>query len=1700
MAESEFAGGKKTKLKPKSTIKKFLVSRGVMTSKDQTIGTKKLEELQDQLKVVWREAADIRASMGDDRIADVISGRSVESGKMPSTVAKIGEKLKENFPTEGKPGDPDYVAGKKGSFVWLGNMHKLTDKFNELGKPYAAYIGKDTDTDKKRDADALKRRELAEKLTGYVMTMAGIKTGKEGFFKHQIGLGNAPTIDAIEYNMHIAGTPRLNWTETPFVGTFQDQSLETLLSGEQVEPGAIIDMEEQYPGVFGVTGEMSPLEPKGGWRQELIKRGISSVSGGIGILKKRIKDRFDEIIFTTNDKGEKVRNPGWDDIDLDLVYHMGHHWFWDRAKGIKKAYRWPELPGSPALNQIGGTELIFRPGIYQAMFKDRHLLTSGGMRNWYQMARKDQINILSQSRLLTGMSEPGANLGVTYNWPAGNNALSNSLLPYVTNMGLTDQEIDDIFTYPHQTTTADRLRIGTYEPRDPNNPYLTGLYGPRGGIHNGKIFLMGGMGYPMIASMYNNNIAYAADGLGPVSETQRLMRDKGAIYMDVLLMSPDVHFGNKQVWEVIEGEVQNEIDKGNIKLADMNDAIDDILSGPASFAIGSGGKDGNGKKYAAESWGSPDSPKNFKNNFASAKKKTNKDNWETMKWLFRQDSDQRIRSTFRHRLATMYQLGGKFSTSSMKWPGGVIPADLLNYIWENTVDQPNAVLNSISGIIKLDPNATGALKAVNAGVPIHPAYQYVYPGQVVATFAQPLPPEVVLMGTNPDSWINSLNQKYTALNKLDPKTGQLVQGGWPKFVPLSMGKGLSLVKEKGIESTETFAVGATDTGTRGVSRTPDRKWIFGANKDFLVAGEPKERKFGKANADGFTWYRGREYKYDRTLEIERALRAPHLDPRFHTGLSYSRLPLNQSAFALGSQRAAGTWSGKVQNWITGVFEPLGKLPGRELFMEGRRRAKGEIYKNEKAGREIYKALKDTKSPQIIYEYLTTRGASPAMIPDATERAAAQRAKLAINEIGQRLLDAGLLGQAAIEAHGDRYLPRLYLKYLLSEEDQNKIAMNQQPGDMGYLKRRRDIEAGVRELILGEVKDPAFLASKGMMTPGRDLALLDWLSWIGGNPDWVLQDNMTQWDTLGEMRKLTNDQALISELQLRDTGGRGVTGYWLKNEAQRLTDQILPTLEEGSAKEELLVRLIKRMNKKGNEVLGKEIIPSGWKKIPKSQKFGDLRGMVVRKEIYDDILGGFKAATGDESLAEQVLGDTGAMGKFNRFWKWSKVSANPPSWVRNFVSNMILMNLAGVPLYKLPGLFISGVRAIKNNDTAYQIAVDNGLIAGTFSNVELGRIEREFSDLQRRMKRDNRHPMNWVSQVQGSFNAVRDKTGDWYGGIDSLGKVMMIKWARDQGMEDKQAVAIAEKWLFDYSLVKPSVRYLRGAAMGAPFITFTSKVAPLLLETMLARPWKFAPYMALAWGLTQMFKDNHDLDDDDVEALKLALVPYLREKASAGNVIPLPWLDDNGKVQFFDLSYLFPWGMFTEVGVEIGNGQVTDAMKTVGMMGGPLASLVGAWTTGLDSFTRRPIANELDTGGQQIADWMWYYYNLAMPPMMHADFGVLKRVKDAMTGELTPEGEQRFTKTQALARLGGMNITPIDPVTSRQKSIRYQQSQVLKLIRDRNRNIRERIKMKQSKEEINEARQEFNERIKEKRLELREFIKKSKIPEQLKKAS
>ena len=170
-----------------------------------------------------------------------------------------------------------------------------------------------------------------------------------------------------------------------------------------------------------------------------------------------------------------------------------------------------------------------------------------------------------------------------------------------------------------------------------------------------------------------------------------------------------------------------------------------------------------------------------------------------------------------------------------------------------------------------------------------------------------------------------------------------------------------------------------------------------------------------------------------------------------------------------------------------------------------------------------------------------------------------------------------------------------------------------------------------------------------------------------------------------------------------------------------------------------------------------------------------------------------------------------------------------------------------------------------------------------------------------------------------------------------------------------------------------------------------------------------------------------------------------------------------------------------------------------MLGGPMANMSAAILTNTDPFTRKEIINELDGTGKKFADLWWYGFNLATPPMIHSDFGAATRMIQTFRGDLTPEGEPRFTYAQGLSRLGGFNITPVDPQGARSKNARYKQSQILKLMRERSRRYRDMVGMKKSKEEIQEEMSDYTERIKQMREDYKNWLKVTKVPKQLKRA-
>ena len=61
------------------------------------------------------------------------------------------------------------------------------------------------------------RFKFSRELSEETKKLSYIAVGKEGFFKHHLGLGDSPTVDAIEKAVLIAGTPNLNWDYSPLI-------------------------------------------------------------------------------------------------------------------------------------------------------------------------------------------------------------------------------------------------------------------------------------------------------------------------------------------------------------------------------------------------------------------------------------------------------------------------------------------------------------------------------------------------------------------------------------------------------------------------------------------------------------------------------------------------------------------------------------------------------------------------------------------------------------------------------------------------------------------------------------------------------------------------------------------------------------------------------------------------------------------------------------------------------------------------------------------------------------------------------------------------------------------------------------------------------------------------------------------------------------------------------------------------------------------------------------------------------------------------------------------------------------------------------------------------------------------------------------------------------------------------------------------
>ena len=104
--------------------------------------------------------------------------------------------------------------------------------------------------------------------------------------------------------------------------------------------------------------------------------------------------------------------------------------------------------------------------------------------------------------------------------------------------------------------------------------------------------------------------------------------------------------------------------------------------------------------------------------------------------------------------------------------------------------------------------------------------------------------------------------------------------------------------------------------------------------------------------------------------------------------------------------------------------------------------------------------------------------------------------------------------------------------------------------------------------------------------------------------------------------------------------------------------------------------------------------------------------------------------------------------------------------------------------------------------------------------------------------------------------------------------------------------------------------------------------------------------------------------------------------------------------------------------------------------------------------------------------------------------------DAFMGNLSKDGEAKFTMFQASLRMAGINITPLAVPEGATKQLKFEQSQIRKLIYQSKRVIENMYIMQKGTAEIQSTIKELREKIIERVMDWREKLRKATPPESI----
>ena len=359
-------------------------------------------------------------------------------------------------------------------------------------------------------------------------------------------------------------------------------------------------------------------------------------------------------------------------------------------------------------------------------------------------------------------------------------------------------------------------------------------------------------------------------------------------------------------------------------------------------------------------------------------------------------------------------------------------------------------------------------------------------------------------------------------------------------------------------------------------------------------------------------------------------------------------------------------------------------------------------------------------------------------------------------------------------------------------------------------------------------------------------------------------------------------------------------------------------------------------------------------IPKTANkkvYGNLAGKFLPEEIADNIVRTHNYITkkpGDFYKRYRSL---------NQLWKVSKTAFNPTVHINNSLSNVILYDaMDGKDMFKNLRAGHNALMAAGRNQQSelYTIAKNYNVLDSDLVTQELKEITKILkTDPYSGLKASDDEFNQAVSIGSIMFKNAKNSLFGFKTAADSMLKlyryedqVFRMALLRDRlakGFSVEKAAADAKRSFVDYDINAPLINTMRNSV--TPFLAYTYRIVPLLGETAVLRPWKFAKYMALGYGLNAAGGYFAGGDEEAERALFA--------KGKEGTIFGLPGFPNksiktpiniNDKSVYLDITRFVPGGDVLDIGtysyMEKIPGVPAPLQPSFGILGDTIPALFG----------------------------------------------------------------------------------------------------------------------------------------------------------------